>query len=256
MFEINKSQFGGFVAQLRVQKGWTQKELAERLYVSDKAVSKWERGLSLPDVSLLIPLAELLGVTVTELLEGRRIENAAELDKQQVETLLHKAIGMSEEAPRVSRQSRRKNAGVFALVILLAALEAAVYFLTGHEAQPLLENNILLYVLMPLGFGVYFWFFMPERLPKYYDENKISAYSDGIVRMNMAGVSFNNKNWRYIVKALRLWSAIFPLVFPPLWFALNSLAPQLWQTAGLYIGLALLFGGLFVPVYAVGRKYG
>lgn len=46
-FELNKQAFGSFLAQLRREKGWTQKDLAERLYVSDKAVSKWERGESL-----------------------------------------------------------------------------------------------------------------------------------------------------------------------------------------------------------------
>ena len=46
MFEIDKAKFGAFVAQLRKEKGLMQKELAEKLYVSDKAVSKWERGVS------------------------------------------------------------------------------------------------------------------------------------------------------------------------------------------------------------------
>lgn len=47
MHEIDKDRFGAFVAQLRREKGMTQRELADRLYVSDKAVSKWERGVSL-----------------------------------------------------------------------------------------------------------------------------------------------------------------------------------------------------------------
>lgn len=47
--EVNRAAFGQFLNQLRREKGWTQKDLAERLYVSDKAVSKWERGLSLPE---------------------------------------------------------------------------------------------------------------------------------------------------------------------------------------------------------------
>lgn len=46
MHEIDKDRFGAFVAQLRREKGMTQRELADRLYVSDKAVSKWERGVS------------------------------------------------------------------------------------------------------------------------------------------------------------------------------------------------------------------
>ena len=51
MYELDKAAFGRFLAQLRREKGMTQKELAATLYVSDKAVSKWERGLSVPDIS-------------------------------------------------------------------------------------------------------------------------------------------------------------------------------------------------------------
>ena len=46
MYEVNKEAFGSFLVARRKEKGWTQKDLAERLYVSDKAVSKWERGVS------------------------------------------------------------------------------------------------------------------------------------------------------------------------------------------------------------------
>lgn len=46
MYELDKKKFGAFVARLRREKGWTQRELAERLYISDKAVSKWETGVS------------------------------------------------------------------------------------------------------------------------------------------------------------------------------------------------------------------
>lgn len=67
MYEIDNQKFGAFVAMLRKEKGYTQKELAERLFLSDKAVSKWERGLSLPDIALLEPLAQILDVTVAEI---------------------------------------------------------------------------------------------------------------------------------------------------------------------------------------------
>ena len=61
MYEMDKAKFGAFVAQLRKEQGVTQKDLAQKLYISDKAVSKWETGVNTPDVALLIPLAELLG---------------------------------------------------------------------------------------------------------------------------------------------------------------------------------------------------
>ena len=83
MNDIDKERFGGFLARLRREKNLTQRELAERLFVSDKAVSKWERGLSLPDVGLLLPMADCLGVTVTELLRGERTA-AAQLPVEEV----------------------------------------------------------------------------------------------------------------------------------------------------------------------------
>lgn len=61
---------GRFIAELRKQKGLTQKELAEKLMVTDKAVSRWETGKGFPDTSLLAPLGEVLGVSANELLSG------------------------------------------------------------------------------------------------------------------------------------------------------------------------------------------
>ncbi len=73
---MNGEKIGAFIARQRKSRNMTQKELAQRLNITDKAVSKWERGLSYPDISLLAPLAELLGVTVSELLDGEE-ERAA-----------------------------------------------------------------------------------------------------------------------------------------------------------------------------------
>ena len=101
MFEIDKAKFGAFVAQLRKEKGLMQKELAEKLYVSDKAVSKWERGLSIPDVAILVPLADILGVTVTELLECRRLPKDEPMGSQQTEEIVKKVICLSEEEQRI-----------------------------------------------------------------------------------------------------------------------------------------------------------
>ena len=85
MFEMDKTAFGKFLTEQRKSKGYTQKILAEKLYVSDKAVSKWERGLSMPDISLLIPLSAILEVPVTELLEGRKLNRPSEMDADHVE---------------------------------------------------------------------------------------------------------------------------------------------------------------------------
>lgn len=68
---MKKETFGNMVAVLRKEKGMTQLELAEKMGVTDKAVSKWERDLSFPDVSSIPKLAEILGVSVDELMQNK-----------------------------------------------------------------------------------------------------------------------------------------------------------------------------------------
>ena len=72
---MDNTQFGQFVAQLRKERELTQKELASQLHVTDKAVSKWERGLSFPDVTILNSLADILGVEASEILNGQLKED-------------------------------------------------------------------------------------------------------------------------------------------------------------------------------------
>ena len=66
---------GAVIRRLRENKHMTQEELAERVFVSSKAVSKWETGQGFPDISLIEPLAEALGISVIELLSGEDIKN-------------------------------------------------------------------------------------------------------------------------------------------------------------------------------------
>lgn len=72
---MNNKKVGLFIASLRKEKNMTQKELADKLYISDQAVSKWERGLSMPDISLIEKLSDYLEVSVSEILKGEKIDN-------------------------------------------------------------------------------------------------------------------------------------------------------------------------------------
>lgn len=71
-FIMNNEKMGNFISEMRRSQNLTQKELAAKLEITDKAISKWERGISCPDISLLIPLARILGVTTSELLNGEK----------------------------------------------------------------------------------------------------------------------------------------------------------------------------------------
>ena len=74
MTDTDKNQVGTFIAQCRKEKKLTQKQLGEKLNVTDRAVSKWETGRSFPDVSLMEPLCQELDISVSELLAGKRLE--------------------------------------------------------------------------------------------------------------------------------------------------------------------------------------
>lgn len=92
---MEKKTIGSFIAVLRKANGLTQKELADKLGISDKAVSRWERDETAPDISLIPTIAEILGVTTDELLRGERITDisfdgarTSERSKKQIQTLL------------------------------------------------------------------------------------------------------------------------------------------------------------------------
>lgn len=85
---------GCFIAQLRKELGLTQKELAEKLEVTDKAISRWETGKGLPDTSLLKPLAEIFGVSVGELLSGKRMDDSQ--IKSQADHIILESLGYEE----------------------------------------------------------------------------------------------------------------------------------------------------------------
>ncbi|MCQ2566519.1 MAG: helix-turn-helix domain-containing protein [Clostridia bacterium] len=93
---MNVEKTGALIASSRRKKNMTQRELAEMLHVTDRAVSKWERGLSFPDVSLLAPLADILGLTLTELLNGELSPQDFDSDERP----LHEILALSKAALR------------------------------------------------------------------------------------------------------------------------------------------------------------
>lgn len=78
---MDQEKIGRFIAELRKENSLTQKELAEKLNVSDRTVGNWERGRNLPDPSLFVPLCSILDITLTELFNGERIETEHIIEK-------------------------------------------------------------------------------------------------------------------------------------------------------------------------------
>ena len=87
---MDVSKIGAFIAECRKEKKLTQEQLAEKLYITDRAVSKWERGLSLPDADKMLDLCNILDINVNELLNGERID-MKDYEKKNEELLLELA---------------------------------------------------------------------------------------------------------------------------------------------------------------------
>ena len=251
MFNIDKQKFSAFIATLRKEKGMTQKELATQLFISDKAVSKWETATSVPNIDLLIPLSEILGVTVTELLMCQRMEQNNALNTMQVEQVVKTVISYSEEEQTRAYHKKSKWGLIYVLSLSIACLEVWFSYMAEKFTSMLLTP-------MALGaiFGAYFCFFIKEKLPAYYDENRICTYSDGVFRMNMVGLTFNNNNWGKILNACRIWAVSILLAYPIISYVVALFFTGFWRMmVELHLTLILILGGLLIPIYIVGRKY-
>ncbi len=103
---MEQIKIGIFIAELRKEQNMTQLNLAEKLGVTDRAISKWENGRGLPDVSLMKPLCEILGITVTELLNGERAKEDVTLNK--VEETVFEVLSDREIQVQSSEEIKNK----------------------------------------------------------------------------------------------------------------------------------------------------
>ena len=104
---MDKGKIGEFIAVLRKERQMTQKELADQLCLTDKAISKWERGLSYPDISMLEPIAEFFEVSVVELLNGERMDENATITVQDAQQIIKESISISQDELAKKQQKHK-----------------------------------------------------------------------------------------------------------------------------------------------------
>ncbi len=116
---MDNLRLGNFIAQRRKALGLTQKDLAQQLHVTDKAVSKWETGKGFPDLKLMESLADALGVTLYELMEGQ----TADASPQNPYVELHAANQVVRQTVDYSRARKKKTKGQkFGILLLLLVI--------------------------------------------------------------------------------------------------------------------------------------
>ena len=129
------NQIGQRIKQFRKQSGLTQEKLADYLGVTDKAVSKWECGLTTPDLALIMPLARILHVSADELLGGKKEET----DAKRLEYDEHYANYMKYDARenyRIAQQAVKDYPNDYKYLVLLAHSESSMAYRSECTADP------------------------------------------------------------------------------------------------------------------------
>lgn len=156
---MDATKIGTFIAAERRAKGWTQRQLADKLQLTDKAVSRWETGKGLPDVSFLLPLAAALDVSVGELLAGESQPQPPAVQAAETRTAEQLASYTRELGPQLRR---RRACTVLAGLLLFAAAFLSLQFLRllmgGAGIHGLSVTSLLLLVVLPFVFATFaFW---------------------------------------------------------------------------------------------------
>ena len=145
---MDQIKIGKFIAEERKAKKYTQRELADKLSISDKTISKWERGNGFPEVSLLLPLCNELEITVNELLSGERLQ-AMDYKKKAEENM----VNLVKEA-----QESKKKIIMSAMVSVLVIVAAVPLFVVAGMFEMQVWTRVLLmgigFVIMVMGIAI------------------------------------------------------------------------------------------------------
>ncbi len=136
---MDQIKIGKFIADERKTKKYTQRELADKLGISDKTISKWERGNGFPEVSLLLPLCNELNITVNELLSGERLQEV-DYKKKAEENM----VNLVKEA-----QESKKKIVMSALVATLVIIAAVPLFVIAGAFEMQVWTRALI-----IGIGI------------------------------------------------------------------------------------------------------
>lgn len=143
---MDQQKIGSFLKKLRKEKALTQEQLAEHLNVSARTVSRWETGTNMPDISLLVTLADFYGISIPELLDGER--KSEKMNNEVRET----ALKLSDYAEMINEKLRQRL--LWLTVLALAGMAAFVIIeFTGMDTPGSLYERIASAGL-GLGFGM------------------------------------------------------------------------------------------------------
>ena len=148
---MDQVKIGRFIAECRKLKGITQMQLAEKLAITDRAVSKWENGKSMPDAALMLELCDILSISVNELLSGEKID--MENNNQKNEQLL---LDMAKELEKKNKTiwSSMWAIMIVSMIALIAGLFIAAYLIPEGVWQLVAILGICIVFLVPCFYAL------------------------------------------------------------------------------------------------------
>ena len=145
---MNQEKIGKFIAKSRKEQNLTQEELAEKLNITYKAVSKWECGNSLPDASIMLDLCNILKINVNDLLSGEKVDN-------------DKYVNNAEENLIILTKQIEKRKKILKIIQKLLLLFAIILFISNMIFNSIYGDNwdrsnilYLTYILMSVNFSI------------------------------------------------------------------------------------------------------
>ena len=161
---MNQKKTGELLKQLRKEKNMTQEQLAERFYVSSRTVSRWETGSSLPDLGILVELADFYEVDIREIIDGERKSETMNIDTKN--TLKKVAEYTAEENKKLRNKMADMMAGTAILVIFSAILFGTNAFngAIPESSYHNMMNFTLGLTLITLVLNIMYFFGMFERI--------------------------------------------------------------------------------------------
>ena len=148
---MDQLKIGKFIADCRKEKGLTQLQLAEKLGITDKAISKWERGIAMPDTSIMLELCDILGISVNELLNGEKLN--MENNNPKNEQLL---LDMAKEIERKNKTiwSAMWTLMTISIIGLLAGILAAAFLIPEGVWQLVAILGVSVIFLIPCFYAL------------------------------------------------------------------------------------------------------
>lgn len=190
---MDKEKFGEFICYLRKEKGMTQKGLGDKLHLTNKAISKWERGLSLPDICIIEEIAKNLDISVLELLNGEK-NSESDISNEKANKIIEDTVKHSGETIK-----RLKRKVTILIGIIIGLLPVALTIFAVACFYLIKDEKTLDDALLTLGFIIFAAIIL------------FIEYGIPILGISLTKVLYNSKVLNYNIKAKKIYVLFFML---------------------------------------------